>query len=193
MFNTLNIDTPATVLVKFSNAGNSAVWKVSTKDGAYHNRVFDGVPTTAKISFPRTGKYFSNKEIEAIKILPLETIDIFEKVPEPERDHNPEKIYIEKIEGLTNTPARTWAKDGYIQTGESFEGLNSQMKLFILLHELGHQKFTTEWKTDLFALAHFLNLGYNESQAFYALTSVLNRKPDNIDRIKKMFNLLNDK
>lgn len=194
MFNTLNIDKPATLLVKFSSPVDSgSSWIVSTKDGAYHSRVFDGEPSAAKISFPRVGRYYSNKEIAAIKILPLETFDIFDKVPEPERDYNPESVYIEKAENLTNTPARTWAKDGYIQTGEKFDKLNSQQKFFVLLHELAHQRFTTEWKTDLLALAHFLKLGYNESQAFYSLTNVLNRKPENIDRIKKMLNLLMDK
>ncbi len=193
MFNTLKIDKPCTVLVKFSRSGNSDAWKVSTNNGAYHNRVFKENPVIAKISFPKIGKYYSDKEIEEIKILPLETFDIFDKLETPERDFSPESIYIEKIEGLTNTPARTWAKDGYIQTGEKFEDLNSQQKFFILLHELGHQKYSTEWKVDLYALAHFLKLGYNESQAFYALSNILSRNEENIDRIKKMLDHLMNK
>lgn len=193
MSNVLNIEKPCTVVVTFSNSGNSDVWKVSTRDKVFHFRELPTGSKEAKISFPFSGYFWSNKEIESIKILPLETFNIFDRLPTPERAYSPDSIYIEKAEGLVNTPARTWAKDGYIQTGEQFDSLPSQMAFFILLHELGHQKYSTEWKTDLFALAHFLKLGYNESQAFYALTKVLNRKPDNVERMKKLYNIITNK
>ncbi len=193
MSNILKIEKPCTVIVKFSGSVNDSPWKVSTRSNVFHFRDIKDNLGEVKISFPFPGYFYSNKEIAEIKIVPLETRDIFDKIPKPERDYSPDSIYIEKVEGLTTTPARTWAKEGYMQTGEKFDELPSQVKFFILLHELGHQKFFTEWKTDLFALAHFLRLGYNESQAFYALTRVLNRNPDNVERIKKLYNIIINK
>ncbi len=193
MSNVLNIEKPCTIVCKFSNSDESDIWKVSNMDRVFHYREFKEPPIEAKISFPRIGKYYSNKEIESIKTFPLETFDIISVMPKTERDYNPENIYVEKVQDLANTPARTWAKEGYIQAGSVLDTYPSQWAFFILLHELGHQKYFTEWKTDLFALYQFLKLGYNESQAFYALSKILNRKPDNIERIKNLYNVIVNK
>lgn len=193
MSNVLRIEKPCTVVCTFDSL-DGLIWNVSTNDRAFHFREFPAPPTLAKISFPFAGIFYSNKGIKEIKMTPLETSDIFDKtpIPAPERDYAPESIYIEKVQGLSNTPARTWAKKGYIQRSPSLDSMPSQMDFFIMLHELGHQKYFTEWKTDLFALYHFLKLGYNASQALYALTKVLNSKPENIDRIKRIYNLIEE-
>ncbi len=194
MSNTIKIEKPCTVVLLFNNANNAKKWIVKSQNGKiYHYREFESPPITAKISFPFAGLFYSNIEMTGIEIFPLETFDISKKLPSPERDYNPEKLYIKKMENLYNTPARTIAKIGLIERGKGLEGLPSQMDFFIMLHEYGHQKYKTEWKTDLYALYWFYKLGYNESQAFYALSKVLKHTDETIDRIKRMFNLIINK
>lgn len=113
------------------------------------------------------------------------------KLDAPERNRwKPVKVVHNS--GLVTTPARifTMENPARIETGKAFENFSEQVKYFILLHELGHLFYETEDKVDNFALRYFLKQGYNPSQAFYALSTVLKRSPQAMDRIYKLFNTL---
>lgn len=185
------VNKPCTVRVTFAKNSSAHTWLVSHSNGkAYHLRDFEKPPTTEKISFPKEGLYYSNIAFENAEALPLEAFNIKDTLPEPERNYNPEQIIIKEVENIGATPARTLAKQGIIEKGNTMQAYPSQVTFFILLHELGHQKYKTEWKTDRFALYYFLLLGYNPSQAFYALSRILKRSPEAIDRILKMYKIL---
>jgi hypothetical protein len=62
-----------------------------------------------------------------------------------------------------------------------------EVRLFILLHEVGHFYYSEEWKCDAYAAYHFLEWGCNPSQAFEALAGVLHDNKTNDDRINKIF------
>jgi hypothetical protein len=94
---------------------------------------------------------------------------------------------------LQGTPARifTMRNPAIIEVGDKFFTYPKQVRLFILLHEFGHLFYKTEWKVDRFALWAFLKMGYNKSQAFYALSKTLSDSEQSTDRIKRLFNSLN--
>jgi hypothetical protein len=96
---------------------------------------------------------------------------------------------------LNGTPARifTTRQPALIEVGPKFYTLPKQIRLFVLLHEYGHLFYATEWKVDRFAVKMFLQMGYNKSQALYAVSKVLNiENEENRDRINRMFNTLNN-
>ena len=62
--------------------------------------------------------------------------------------------------------------------------------MFILLHEVGHFFYTEEYKCDTFAAFHFLDMGFNPSQAFESLAGVLHEGKRNDERIDNIFKLL---
>jgi hypothetical protein len=94
---------------------------------------------------------------------------------------------------LQGTPARifTMRNPALIEVGNKFYGYPKQVRWFILLHEFGHLFYKTEWKVDKFALWAFLQMGYNKSQAFYALSKTLTNSEQSTDRIKRLFDSLN--
>jgi hypothetical protein len=100
-----------------------------------------------------------------------------------------EIVYNPDLEG---TPARifTTKNPAIIEVGDYFYTLPKQQRYFILLHEFGHLFYTEEWKVDRFALKVYLLGGYNQSQAFYALSKVLGSSEQSKDRINRIFNTL---
>jgi hypothetical protein len=100
---------------------------------------------------------------------------------------------IKRVNNIGHTPARinTLATPAVIEVGDKFYTLPKQVRLFVLLHELGHMFYKTEWKVDRFALKAFLAAGGNKSQAIIALTRILKDNPQNRDRISKLFNTIN--
>lgn len=95
---------------------------------------------------------------------------------------------------MTGTPARIFTQKhpALIEVGEKFYSYPQQIRLFILLHEYGHLFYKTEWKVDRFALKCFLGMGFNKSNAFYALSKVLHGdNPQSVDRINKAFLTIN--
>lgn len=105
-----------------------------------------------------------------------------------------------------------------IEKGKLFNTYTDPTKIFFLLHEVGHQMYgitnedikkaqikdanelhsgkkwlkektiQSEMYCDLFALTHFLQMGYNMSTAMYALTNVLKRTPENEKRVLFLYN-----
>ena len=143
-----------------------------------------------KININRTGNYTANFNATATK-QPLQIINAVDTLPEKERDLKTELNFIGK--NLDRTPARIYANFGVIEYDKKkFASYPIPFKVFILLHEIGHFFYTTEWKCDIFALYHFTRLGYNASNAFYCLSTILN-DPNNTeqhDRIKNLFNAI---
>lgn len=147
----------------------------------YHKRI-DEKPI--RVNFPVPGKYTTLSEkftvAPIIKYKPL-------AVPEKEKNIvKPHKIILE-----SGSPylARTYVKKGITVVNDKFETLPYQYKVFILLHEKGHQFYFDESKCDSFAVSKYLNAGFNKSQLEFCAKEVLSANSQNKKRI---LNILND-
>lgn len=126
------------------------------------------------------------------KPLTIKPCTIEDYAPERNLDKPFRIVYNPKL-GLNDTPARIFAKmepEAIIEVGRKFYTFSPQVRMFILLHELGHMRYATEHKADCYALKRYLEMGLNPSQAFYALSKVLHPGKRNQDRILKLFNEL---
>lgn len=144
-----------------------------------------------KISFNivRDGIYTTPNNINITEIKPL-IVSSSIKLYEPERNRErPFKIVYNSSLGEHATPARIYTNmlPAKIEIGKRFFLYPIQVRMFILLHELGHLYYKDEHKCDLFALKNFIELGYNISQGFYALSKVLHPNETNKQRILKLF------
>lgn len=153
--------------------------------------------TTFFINLPFESWYsFSGDGFKILNTTPLINSNIIIDLPPPERSR---EFGINKItvDNLSNSPARIYTDTGIIVLNPKFFSYPIEQKLFILLHEVGHFYYKTEWKADQYAAHHYLKIGLNPSQAFKSLAGILHetRKDGtpneiNIDRIQRIYNLL---
>lgn len=164
--------------------GSDRVLIFDNKNRLYYQRE----AKSAKVNFPKSGFYFF-KNCKIINQLPLQkNVPNFE-LPIPERRREvkfPKIVFNDKF----NSPARINTHESIIELGKNFKSLSIPSRLFILLHEIGHLYYTNEHYCDLFAYYHFCKLGYNNSQAFYALSKVLTLHDENLKRLKKLFEII---
>lgn len=188
---TLNA-TRATYYISFENSAPLRFILRDEKGNIYYTRDLRGRFDKIKFNVCHTRELFANVPFVVEKVEPLQTNGESIKLPAPERTEWKD-FRIVRNPDLKGTPARIFAKTGLIEIGEDFEKYPSPVRLFILLHEVGHMFYKTEWKTDLFALKIYLMLGFNESNAFYALSKVLSHSRENVDRVKRLFHSINNK
>lgn len=147
-----------------------------------------------KFNQPYAGRFFC-RGFTPVKIEPLSHIRYDIDLPKFERENNPELKSIEA--GLIgHSPALVFAKQGrVIIDKEKFAKMPPPVRLFVLLHEMGHRHYTTEHYCDIFALKKFLEMGFNPSTAFLSLSRILDTKEGkrgtaNTARIKQLFELI---
>lgn len=112
----------------------------------------------------------------------------------PKRERDYERPFDVKRNNNLKTVARIYSvPDGIykrktvIETGDLFEEMNYQQRLFALEHERAHFFYKDEVKADTLALINYLEAGFNPSNALYALTKFLKHSPANVERIKELF------
>lgn len=182
----LTITEPTTARLTFEPA--RALLVTDSENNIYHLRTFDNLTTECVVNFPKNGTY-QIKQAKGIKKSPLVYCDLSNfKLPEIERNRAKKGTKIVLNENLKGTPARIFTHKNIIEISPAFKKLPFQVQKFIIFHEIGHFFYSTEWKTDAFALYWFLKKGYNESNAYYSLSKILSRNNDNIERIQKMAN-----
>lgn len=163
------------------------------KDGLnlpYFFRNLDCKYSEIKFNVKHLGRYKINAG-QVAAIVPIEIQELNVTLPTPDRDRlKPfDIVYNPK---LTASPARNFTNKGLIEYGTKFKTYPFPIRVFILLHEIGHFFYKNECDADLFAAVHFIRLGYNNSTALYALTRVLNfNSHANNDRVTKLFKHLN--
>lgn len=185
---------PSTIKVKFTRPLPERVniTFYNREGDIFFFRELGGKYDEIKVNIPMPGIYeIDNGYIDEIK--PIEISPIIKNIQLPEHERTPEqgiKTTFTRNDSIYS-PARIFRKSGRIEKGPKWYNLPYSLRLFILLHEHGHFYYRTEWKCDLFALYHFLKMGYNESSAIYSLTRILNENnPENKDRILKLFKTL---
>lgn len=178
---TLYVDNNAHTLPEYLEIRNA-------QGKVFYFRYIKGSEDQIKININKPGDYTANFDADAT-VTELQISQPVRKLPTKERDLRTE-LQIQK-KNLEGTPARIYAKFGILQYDEKqFENLPIPCKVFIMLHEIGHFFYSTEWKTDTFALYHFCELGYNPSNAFYTLTKIL-KNPQGEEPSQRINNLYN--
>lgn len=187
-------------MIQFDSNGNENITVIFPKrvsrynvfhDGKmYHHRECDKDEkpfSTSSFNVVKSGSYTVNDATNfsrnAIKISNYNTIAL----PAKERDVKIDGDFYFTKNNSMKTPARIFTQTGEIQVGNSYEKYSEQVQRFIVLHEMGHMYYITEWKCDLYALLFFLKEGYNDSNAFYALEKVLRHSPQNMKRINNIY------
>ena len=162
------------------------------KDGElYYIRDF-GNFDAVNINLKNEGIYTFNVPVEILSNEYMKVVCPIgrEDLPEFERNYPLPDTWERDIE-MGRTPARMLSKHGLIETSDKFNKLPLEWRIYILLHELAHSKYKTEWKADTLALYWFCKLGYNHSQALYSLSKVLHKdNPVNLHRIKNIYNFV---
>lgn len=182
----LNVSSPCSVYIVFTEYPPKLFELFDNEGRLYYFRYLDGRTSRIKFNIPDKGFYTSDVPFRVDKIKNIEIPEKLPVLPEAERDRlKPvEVVYNPELE---NTPARIFTDTGVIEVGRRFDGLPQPIKLFLLLHEQGHLFYKSEEKCDLFALVNFLRMGYNRSTGYYALAQILRRSRQNIDRVKNIF------
>ena len=185
----LRINKPETFYIKFIGQLPKKFELRETNGKIYFERFLDGRTPRIKFNMPVNGDYTTANNVEIIKRVDIEIPKMDFTLPPFERDrikdfkiiHNP---------SLSNTPARVFTNEGIIEKGNQFNSYPKPVRVFFLLHEVGHFYYKTESYCDLFALVNFLQMGYNMSTAVYALSNVLRRNQQNMERVMYIYNHL---
>lgn len=184
-----SIDKPATVFVEFNEVPKT--FFCMKKDGGtclYFFRELAGKEDFKKIRFNinHPGSYMLlSGSITDIK--PFEKISSGIKLPPRERSRMKPFHCVVNSE-MQNTPARNFTHIGRIELSPEFMSWPYAIRLFIMLHEIGHFFYKTETYCDLYAAKVFIDvLGFNPSTAFYSLSKVLKRNPENNYRLSNIY------
>lgn len=144
---------------------------------------------TIKLNINDVGVYKTDAEIKYIKTFPRVVWSCFiENLPEPEKNIEKKEMFFRYNGNLTHTPARIDVKTGRIEYGDFFINLPKPIQDFIILHEIGHNYYTTEKYADAYALKHYIENYGNPSQAFYALSKVFKHPEYQKERIYNIYN-----
>src|SRR5690349_1406100 len=181
----LRINEPSTIYVKF-NSPFPKRFIVNGKGGLYFERILSGNTPRIKFNVPDLGNYDIVTPCEVIKIIPIEKPNVSITLPPFERERVKDVVFVDNP-NLSGTPARIFTFDGIVELGKELYKYPVPMRKFFILHEVGHLYYKTEKYCDLFALAHFLEMGYNMSTAMYCLTNVLKRNRANWERVKYIY------
>lgn len=181
------INNPSTVFVQFTGTPLPKYFCLFDDKGRiYYFRHLDGKTPRIKFNIPDPGSYDGHISFDVIKTIPIETPAKYPALPPAERDRWKKLTFVYNPE-LAGTPCRIFTDTGIIEYGDDYKKLPPPIKLFLNLHEIGHFLYTTESYCDLYALISFLRMGYNRSTAYYALSKILSRSPENMQRINDLF------
>lgn len=184
----LNTSKPVTALIDFKGAP-ACLRIYSGQNGNLHYiRPNKAGLTHFEVNIPRPGKYFIEGPA-TVTTKPLEKRIYPQTLPPAERHSRPNP-FLTFNPDVKTTPARIHKDTGELQICAGFMDLPNEVRYFILLHELGHFRYKTETFCDQYALKRFLEDGYNPSQAVIALTRILTPSEQNEDRVKQVFNII---
>jgi hypothetical protein len=180
----IKISKPSTI---FLTAANPGAVKIYCNEKLYAERP---AAKNFKFNLPYANNYiFSGVPLEIQDIKPLQKVIKTIELPTPDRD-KPFGIKDIVYNNDSTSPARIFTNEQIICVNKKFFDYPIEVRMFILLHEVGHFFYTEEWKCDTFAAYHFLDMGFNPSQAFESLAGVLHEGKRNDERIENIFKLL---
>lgn len=183
----MQVRNKSTVYVNFTGEMPRKFTLKNSKGEVYFERFLDGKTPRIKFNIVHPDNYTGNVPFEVVKISPIEIPTPSIDLPPYERNRLKDFVIIDNPE-LEGTPARVFTQEGVIEKGKRLYDFPKPMRVFFLLHEVGHFFYKTEEYCDLFAYYHFLQMGYNQSTAMYCLTQVLRKNANNLERVKFLYN-----
>lgn len=183
----ITVSSPQTIYVSFP-AEMPKCFVVTGSNGIVeYFRYMDGKTPRMKFNLPVSDIYTTNVPVVVVKQVPVEIPANLPNLPPPERDrYNGEPVIVYDA-NWTTSPASNFTEENVIVHGPGWKALIPPVRLFIDLHEVGHFFYMQEEYCDLYAFVNFLRMGYNKSTAYYALSKVLRRSPQMMDRVRTLF------
>lgn len=182
---TFHVEEPQTIEFK-TRPGDLLKIHFAGSGQLYHLQICE--KQTTKVKFPEADKFTSNcpaigatSGIEKPKNIEPDKQD---------RYFNPRLFHIVFNPKLNGSPAQIYYEIGRCEVGPKFQTLPYQVQKFILEHEKAHCFYSNEFSCDKWALNSYLQQGFNATQAFIALDQYLSKAPENIKRIKAVYNQL---
>lgn len=182
--------------LKITISKPSSIFLTAAAPGAVkiycNGKLYAEKPATKNFKFnlPYENTYiFDGPGLEIKNITPLQKVIKTIELPTPDRN---KEFGVKEIlyNNESTSPARIFTNEQIICVNKKFFDYPIEVRMFILLHEVGHFFYTEEWKCDTFAAFHFLDMGFNPSQAFESLAGVLHQGKRNDERIENIFKLL---
>lgn len=180
----ITISKPSTIFLTAAAPGAVKIY--------CNGKLYAEKPATKNFKFnlPYENTYiFDGPRLEIKNITPLQKVIKTIELPTPDRN---KEFGVKEIlyNNESTSPARIFTNEQIICVNKKFFDYPIEVRMFILLHEVGHFFYTEEWKCDTFAAFHFLDMGFNPSQAFESLAGVLHQGKRNDERIENIFKLL---
>lgn len=183
----INISKPKTI---YFECAQPCALKVYCNGLLYAEKPLNKGPF--KFNLPIENTYiFDAGSIKLIDVKPLKKVQKTIELPTPDRNKT-EFIRDIFYDNDRTSPASINTDEKIILVNKKFFSYPIEVRMFILLHEVGHFFYTEEYKCDTFAAYHFLDIGFNPSQAFESLAGVLHENKRNDHRIDNIFKLLSN-
>jgi hypothetical protein len=181
------VNSPSSVYIRFTEEMPKLFVIYDSSGDVHYFRYLDGSTPRIKFRMPIPGVYTCETPIEIVKIVPIEIPQavLSPSLPPAERDRWKPVFF--KYNSDLGTVARIDTSTGLIEHGPRYKRLIKPIQVFIDEHEKAHMFYLTEEKCDLMALVNFVRMGYNESTAYYALSMVLRKTPQQMERAKELY------
>jgi len=186
------VKSPETIYISFQGLLPKYFELYDNLEGkVYYFRFLDGKTPRIKFNVTHPCDLVGNVEFKIEKRESIRTPYNLPSLPEPDRNRA-KPIEIVVNESLQGTPCCVYTDEGIIEVSEWFLTLPKQIQNFLYYHEHGHLFYSDEHSCDVYALVCSLRKGYNRSMCFYALSEILSRSKENVDRVTKIFNKIQE-
>lgn len=148
---------------------------------------YNYTPTGGTFNLPR-GRYYTDCRLTKLK----EPLNYkIPKLPKRDRLINENGISLNFQKNENTASIYLDSKKIVIDTSAAASFDRVQMT-FVLLHEIGHLRYESEQKCDLYATREMLKAGFNPSQIFIAAAGTLKKNKTNISRCEAILNTVKE-
>ena len=187
----IRISTPRTLTIQATNP--EELFAINQNTGEIYFQLFNLQSNIVTFNLPQPGGYnlIFNQPVELLETTELQFVPVLFNLPpmdNPEPIPTPLTVLIDPE--LKGTPAQTIPGLRLIKFQPEFLIWPEPVKTFIYLHELGHFHYESCFDADLYAVKNFFEMGYNISQAIYALIDFRNYSAISMDLFLNVYKFM---